>query len=136
MSFTQDELEINGHAIEVRINAEKLPELRALPRQGAACSTRPAGLACGWIRALYGGYSIPPYYDSLIGKLIVHGRDRPEALARLQRALGELIIDGDRHHGAAVPCAAGRARHPERRLQHPLAGKMAGDAVRLNDRGA
>jgi acetyl-CoA carboxylase, biotin carboxylase subunit len=44
--------------------------------------------------ALYGGYSIPPYYDSLIGKLIVHGRDRPEALARLRRALGELIIDG------------------------------------------
>jgi acetyl-CoA carboxylase biotin carboxylase subunit len=44
--------------------------------------------------ALYQGYTIPPYYDSLIGKLIVHGRDRPEALARLHRALGELIIDG------------------------------------------
>ena len=44
--------------------------------------------------ALYDGYSIPPYYDSLIGKLIVHGRDRPEALARLHRALGELIVDG------------------------------------------
>jgi acetyl-CoA carboxylase biotin carboxylase subunit len=44
--------------------------------------------------ALYDGYRIPPYYDSLIGKLIVHGRDRPEALARLTRALGELIIDG------------------------------------------
>jgi acetyl-CoA carboxylase biotin carboxylase subunit len=44
--------------------------------------------------ALYDGYSIPPYYDSLIGKLIVHGRDRPEALARLDRALGELIVDG------------------------------------------
>ena len=44
--------------------------------------------------ALYNGYSIPPYYDSLIGKLIVHGRNRDEALARLSRALGELIIDG------------------------------------------
>ena len=44
--------------------------------------------------ALYDGYSIPPYYDSLIGKLIVHGRDRAEALARLDRALGELIVDG------------------------------------------
>jgi len=44
--------------------------------------------------ALYDGYSIPPFYDSLIGKLIVHGRDRPEALARLNRALGELIVDG------------------------------------------
>ena len=48
----------------------------------------------GWTSALYDGYRIPPYYDSLIGKLIVHGRDRPEALARLYRALGELIIDG------------------------------------------
>ena len=44
--------------------------------------------------ALYDGYSIPPYYDSLIGKLIVHGPDRPAALARLNRALGELIVDG------------------------------------------
>jgi acetyl-CoA carboxylase biotin carboxylase subunit len=44
--------------------------------------------------ALYDGYKIPPYYDSLIGKLIVHGRDRAEALARLDRALGELIVDG------------------------------------------
>jgi acetyl-CoA carboxylase biotin carboxylase subunit len=44
--------------------------------------------------ALYDGYRIPPYYDSLIGKLIVHGRDRPEALARLSRALGEIIVDG------------------------------------------
>jgi acetyl-CoA carboxylase biotin carboxylase subunit len=44
--------------------------------------------------ALYDGYRIPPYYDSLIGKLIVHGRDRPETLARLRRALGELIVDG------------------------------------------
>jgi acetyl-CoA carboxylase biotin carboxylase subunit len=44
--------------------------------------------------AIYDGYRIPPYYDSLIGKLIVHGRDRPEALARLRRALGEIIVDG------------------------------------------
>ena len=44
--------------------------------------------------AIYDGYSIPPYYDSLIGKLIVYGRDRPEALARLDRALSELIVDG------------------------------------------
>ncbi len=44
--------------------------------------------------AIYDGYVIPPYYDSLIGKLIVHGRDRPEALARLNRALGEVIVDG------------------------------------------
>src|SRR3989338_2600351 len=93
MSFTQDDLEINGHAIEVRINAEKLPNFSPCP-----CKVRvfhaPGGLGVRMDSALYGGYSIPPYYDSLIGKLIVHGRDRPEALARLKRALGELIIDG------------------------------------------
>ncbi|MEN8934669.1 MAG: acetyl-CoA carboxylase biotin carboxylase subunit, partial [Planktotalea arctica] len=54
----------------------------------------PGGLGVRMDSALYDGYSIPPYYDSLIGKLIVHGRDRPEALARLNRALGELIVDG------------------------------------------
>ena len=54
----------------------------------------PGGYGVRMDSALYSGYSIPPYYDSLIGKLIVHGRDRPEALARLRRALSELIIDG------------------------------------------
>ncbi|NBR54263.1 MAG: acetyl-CoA carboxylase biotin carboxylase subunit, partial [Rhodobacteraceae bacterium] len=54
----------------------------------------PGGLGVRMDSALYDGYRIPPYYDSLIGKLIVHGRDRPEALARLKRALGELIVDG------------------------------------------
>ncbi|MDE3122428.1 MAG: acetyl-CoA carboxylase biotin carboxylase subunit [Paracoccaceae bacterium] len=93
MSFGQDDLVINGHAIEVRINAEKIPEFA--PRPGTVkVFHAPGGLGVRMDSALYGGYSIPPYYDSLIGKLIVHGRDRPEALARLKRALGELIIDG------------------------------------------
>jgi acetyl-CoA carboxylase biotin carboxylase subunit len=93
MSFSQDELEINGHAIEVRINAEKLPNFSPCPGTVRVFHA-PGGLGVRMDSALYGGYSIPPYYDSLIGKLIVHGRDRPEALARLKRALGELIIDG------------------------------------------
>ena len=93
MSFTQDDLQINGHAIEVRINAEKIPEFA--PRPGKVkVFHAPGGLGVRMDSALYAGYSIPPYYDSLIGKLIVHGRDRPEALARLKRALAELIIDG------------------------------------------
>ena len=93
MSFAQDDLVINGHAIEVRINAEKLPEFA--PRPGRVnVFHAPGGLGVRMDSALYGGYSIPPYYDSLIGKLIVHGRDRTEALARLNRALGELIVDG------------------------------------------
>ncbi|SER01308.1 acetyl-CoA carboxylase biotin carboxylase subunit [Thalassovita taeanensis] len=93
MSFTQDELTINGHAIEVRINAEKLPNFAPCPGTISQYHA-PGGLGVRMDSALYDGYKIPPYYDSLIGKLIVHGRDRPEALARLNRALGELIVDG------------------------------------------
>lgn len=93
MSFVQNDLEINGHAIEVRINAEKLPTFAPCPGKISAYHA-PGGLGVRMDSALYNGYSIPPYYDSLIGKLIVHGRNRDEALARLNRALGELIIDG------------------------------------------
>ncbi|MES2667705.1 MAG: acetyl-CoA carboxylase biotin carboxylase subunit [Pseudomonadota bacterium] len=93
MSVRQDDLVINGHAIEVRINAEKLPNFAPCPGRVRMFHS-PGGLGVRMDSALYSGYSIPPYYDSLIGKLIVHGRDRPEALARLSRALSELIIDG------------------------------------------
>ena len=93
MSFTQDDLEVQGHAIEVRINAEKLPNFTPCPGTITQFHA-PGGLGVRMDSALYDGYKIPPYYDSLIGKLIVHGRDRPEALARLSRALGELIVDG------------------------------------------
>ncbi len=93
LSFTQDDLHLNGHAIEVRINAEKLPNFTPCPGRVATYHA-PGGLGVRMDSALYSGYTIPPYYDSLIAKLIVHGRDRPEALARLNRALGELIIDG------------------------------------------
>jgi acetyl-CoA carboxylase biotin carboxylase subunit len=93
MSFHQDELKINGHSIEVRLNAEKLPSFTPSPGRITQYHA-PGGLGVRMDSALYDGYKIPPYYDSLIGKLIVHGRDRPEALARLNRALGELIVDG------------------------------------------
>jgi len=93
MSFQQEDLQINGHSIEVRLNAEKLPNFTPCPGTITQYHA-PGGLGVRMDSALYDGYRIPPYYDSLIGKLIVHGRDRPEALARLHRALGELIIDG------------------------------------------
>jgi acetyl-CoA carboxylase biotin carboxylase subunit len=93
MSFGQEDLTINGHAIEVRINAERLPNFAPCPGTVSQYHA-PGGLGVRMDSALYTGYAIPPYYDSLIGKLIVHGRDRPEALARLSRALGELIVDG------------------------------------------
>ena len=93
LSFDQKDLTINGHAIEVRINAEKVPDFTPSPGTITAYHP-PGGLGVRMDSSLYNGYKIPPYYDSLIGKLIVHGRDRPEALARLKRALGELIVDG------------------------------------------
>lgn len=93
MSFEQDDLKIRGHAIEARINAEKLPDFSPCPGRITQYHA-PGGLGVRMDSALYDGYSIPPYYDSLIGKLIVHGRDRAEAIARLNRALGELIVDG------------------------------------------
>ncbi|MGV6848511.1 MAG: acetyl-CoA carboxylase biotin carboxylase subunit [Marinibacterium sp.] len=93
LSCAQDDLKIRGHAIEVRINAESLPDFTPCPGRVSTFHA-PGGLGVRMDSALYSGYAIPPYYDSLIGKLIVHGRDRPEALARLKRALTELIVDG------------------------------------------
>ena len=93
MELDQDKLDINGHAIEVRINAEKLPNFSPSPGKITQFHA-PGGLGVRMDSAIYDGYVIPPYYDSLIGKLIVHGRDRNEALARLSRALSELIVDG------------------------------------------
>ncbi|PRX31959.1 acetyl-CoA carboxylase, biotin carboxylase subunit [Meinhardsimonia xiamenensis] len=93
LSFTQEDLKPRGHAIEVRINAEKLPAF--VPSPGRISQYHaPGGLGVRMDSAIYDGYRIPPYYDSLIGKLIVRGHSREEALARLRRALGELIVDG------------------------------------------
>ncbi|MCB1328132.1 MAG: acetyl-CoA carboxylase biotin carboxylase subunit [Maritimibacter sp.] len=93
LSFTQEDLVVNGAAIEIRINAEKLPNFAPCPGKITQYHV-PGGLGVRMDSALYDGYRIPPYYDSLIGKLIVHGRDRTEAISRLSRALGELIVDG------------------------------------------
>lgn len=93
MTLRQEDLSIKGHAIEVRICAEKLPNFTPCPGKITTYHA-PGGLGVRMDSALYDGYSIPPYYDSLIGKLIVTGRDREGALARLKRALEELIIDG------------------------------------------
>ena len=93
MSFTQDELSHEGHAIECRINAEKLPQFQPSPGT-IETYYAPGGLGIRMDSAIYGGYRIPPYYDSLIGKLIVHARTRDLALARLRRALSELVVEG------------------------------------------
>jgi acetyl-CoA carboxylase, biotin carboxylase subunit len=93
LSFTQDEVVFEGHAIECRINAENPRTFT--PSPGLVTDFHaPGGLGVRLDSALYAGYSIPPYYDSLAGKLIVHGRDRTECIARLKRSLGEMVVGG------------------------------------------
>ncbi|MBL8550815.1 MAG: acetyl-CoA carboxylase biotin carboxylase subunit [Hyphomonadaceae bacterium] len=93
LPFTQEDVELSGHSIECRINAEN-PKTFA-PSPGAITSFHsPGGLGVRLDSAIYAGYKIPPYYDSLIGKLIVHGRDRNECMMRLRRALGETVVGG------------------------------------------
>jgi acetyl-CoA carboxylase, biotin carboxylase subunit len=93
LSFTQKDITIEGHAIECRINAEHPATFRPSPGRIAYYHT-PGGLGVRVDSAVYQGYTIPPYYDSLVGKLIVHGRTRTECLMRLRRALDEFIVDG------------------------------------------
>ena len=91
--FTQDDIEFSGHAIECRINAED--PVTFLPAPGRLDTYHaPAGLGVRVDSALYAGYRIPPYYDSLIAKVIVHGKTRNECLMRLRRALEEYVIGG------------------------------------------
>src|SRR5690606_5151837 len=93
LSLSQSDVKFYGHAIEVRINAED-PQTFA-PSPGKITYYHPAGgVGVRVDAAVYQGYNIPPYYDSLIGKLIVHGRTRPACLRRLDRALDESIVDG------------------------------------------
>ena len=93
LSFTQKDIKFSGHAIECRINAENPKTFRASPGKITGYHP-PGGLDVRMDSAIYAGYSVPPNYDSLIGKLIVHGRDRDECLMRLKRALGEMVISG------------------------------------------
>ena len=93
LSRTQESLVPKGWAIECRLNAEKLPHFTPSPGKITTFHA-PGGLCVRMDSAIYTGYAIPPYYDSLIGKLIVTGEDRPDCLARLDRALSELIVDG------------------------------------------
>ena len=93
LSFTQDEVVFEGHAIECRINAESPRTFTPSPGKVTEFHA-PGGLGVRLDSALYAGYSIPPYYDSLAGKLIVHGRDRTECIARLRRSLGEMVVGG------------------------------------------
>jgi len=93
LSITQDDVKFQGHAIECRINAEHHATFRPSPGKITHYHP-PGGLGVRVDSAVYSGYTIPPNYDSLVGKLIVHGRNRTEALMRLRRALDEFVLDG------------------------------------------
>lgn len=94
LQYTQSDIKLNGHAIECRINAEN-PEKGFMPSPGKIEELIiPGGYNVRIDSAVYPGYVIPPNYDSMIAKLIVHGRDRNEAISRMKRALSEFVIEG------------------------------------------
>ena len=93
LSFTQEEVSFEGHSIECRINAESPRSFT--PSPGLITDFHaPGGPGVRLDSAIYAGYNFPPDYDSLAGKLIVHGRDRPECIARMKRCLGEMVVGG------------------------------------------
>ena len=93
LGYTQDDIQFHGHAIECRINAEDPTTFVPCPGKINEWHA-PGGLGVRVDSEIYSGYSIPPFYDSMIAKLIVHGKTRNAALMRLRRALEEFVIDG------------------------------------------
>ena len=93
LGYTQEEVRFHGHAIECRITAED-PDTFAPSPGKVGTYHAPGGLGVRVDSALYSGYSVPPHYDSLVAKLVVHGATRAEAIARLRRSLAEMVVDG------------------------------------------
>lgn len=93
LSITQDQVNIHGHAIECRINAEDPNTFIPSPGEIKLFHS-PGGLGVRWDSHIYAGYKVPPYYDSMIGKLICYGENRDIAIARMTHALNELVIEG------------------------------------------
>ncbi len=109
MSFRQSDVELSGHAIECRINAEDFEHgFRPSPGQ-ITYWYRPGGPGLRVDSHVYAGYSVPPYYDSMIGKLIAHGKTRAEAIRRMEIALEEMIVEGIR---TTIPFHRLAMRHP------------------------
>ena len=94
LRYEQEDVRISGHAIECRINAEN-PEKGFIPSPGKVTRLHlPGGKGIRVDTAMYAGYTIPPYYDSMIAKLIVHGKSRKEAIKKMKSALSEFIVEG------------------------------------------
>tara|TARA_R110002020_G_scaffold15143_49_gene54010 strand:- start:8144 stop:9487 length:1344 start_codon:yes stop_codon:yes gene_type:complete len=109
LSFSQEDVHFDGHAIECRINAEDARTFMPSPGRISHFHT-PGGLGVRVDSGVYQGYVIPPYYDSLIGKLIVHGRNRVECLMRLRRCLDEFVVDGI---STTIPLFRALVDHPD-----------------------
>ena len=93
LSIDQNDIKIKGHAIECRINAEDPKTFMPSPGKISRFHA-PGGFGIRWESHIYAGYTVPPYYDSMIGKLIAYGETREVAIARMKNALAELVIDG------------------------------------------
>ena len=110
LSFSEEQIWVRGHAIECRINAEDHTHgFRPSPGQ-ITYFYKPGGPGVRMDSHAYAGYTVPPYYDSMIGKLIAWGKDRPESLRRMEIALEEIIIEGIR---TTVPFHLTALRHPD-----------------------
>jgi acetyl-CoA carboxylase biotin carboxylase subunit len=109
LALAQKDVKFHGHAIECRINAENPVSFRPSPGKILHYHA-PGGLGVRIDSAVYQGYSIPPYYDSMVGKLIVHGKTRAECLMRLRRALDEIVVDGIE---TTLPLFRALVREPE-----------------------
>ncbi len=138
--FTQDDVVLRGHAIECRINAES-PQFSFRPCPGTVTGFHIAGgFGIRLDSHVYTGYTIPPYYDSMIAKLIAHGRDRDEAIARMARALRESVIEGVDttipYHRAILSDPDFRAGKVDTRFVelHKLATDRSGDAKSESDK--
>ena len=94
LSFTQKDIKFTGHSMEARINAEN-PEKNFMPCPGTITGLHlPGGNGVRVDTAIYSGYTVPPTYDSMLAKIIVHGKDRNESIAKLKSAIAELVVEG------------------------------------------
>ena len=130
LSFRQEDIDFHGHAIECRINAEDPATFAPWPGRIVEYHP-PGGLGVRVDSGLYAGYTVPPYYDSMIAKLIVHGATRNECLMRLRRALEEFVITGVRttiplHQDLTAQSDFINGRYDIRWLEDYVAGQVAG----------
>ena len=94
LQYKQEDIKFEGHSMEVRINAEN-PDKNFMPSPGKITGLHiPGGNGVRVDTAIYSGYTVPPTYDSMLAKLIVHGKDREESIAKMKSAVAEFVIEG------------------------------------------